>query len=631
MKFYFSLLLLLVTHAVTSQASYSMGAIPMDLLTNANSVVIEQKVEIDISNADRKIVNTYRTIAVLNKLGDEDVNAYAYYDDNSKVKNIEAYVYDANGNELNHFKQKHFRDISAVSGASLYEDDRVLYLDYTPTTYPYILVFSSEVSSNSTMLPTWYPTNGYVSSTLHSELTIKFAPNNKPGYKKENLKGKDILITEGPDFISCVAKNLKAVRYEEVAPPYFQSSPKIRFSQDSFYLQGVLGYSKDWSQFGSWMQQSLLNGTTELPMSTINMVKALVEGEVTNEAKARKIYNYVQNKVRYISVQIGIGGWKPTIASEVDRLSYGDCKALTNYTKALLEAVGVPSYYTILYLDNEERSLSEDIASIQGNHAILGVPDNDEIIWLECTSQLSPFGYVSNSHDDRDVLIVTPEGGKLVHTKKYKVDENTQVSTGIVQINTQGDIKATLKRTSKGLQYGNRYGLTELTDKEREEYYKRRWGYINGFSIPEITFKNDKNEIVFTENVQIQAPNYASSVGDDFLFCVNVFSQSDYVPPRIIDRKQPLYLEMNYKDTDVFEVSIPTGFEFEGLPDNEKIENEFGSYAIAFEKIDESTLKYTREIIIKKGVYPATAYSKYRSFRRNVSKLDKTKILLKQK
>ncbi len=55
----------------------------------------------------------------------------------------------------------------------------------------------------------------------------------------------------------------------------------------------------------------------------------------------------MQDKTRYISVQIGIGGWKPMLADDVNKLGYGDCKGLTNYTKALLEAVDVPSYYTL--------------------------------------------------------------------------------------------------------------------------------------------------------------------------------------------------------------------------------------------------------------------------------------------
>src|SRR5690625_198168 len=99
----------------------------------------------------------------------------------------------------------------------------------------------------------------------------------------------------------------------------------------------------------------------------------MVANEKTNEAKTRKIYQYIQDKVRNVSVQIGIGGWKPMPAMEVDKLSYGDCKALTNYTKVLLDALGIPSYYTVLYADSNTIDIHEDFVSFQGNHVILGI------------------------------------------------------------------------------------------------------------------------------------------------------------------------------------------------------------------------------------------------------------------
>ena len=94
------------------------------------------------------------------------------------------------------------------------------------------------------------------------------------------------------------------------------------------------------------MYTSLIAHRGEIPETTKQKILTLVKGVNDPIEKARLIYDFVQKKTRYISVQVGIGGWMPMLANDVDRLSYGDCKALTNYTKSLLDIAGVESYYT---------------------------------------------------------------------------------------------------------------------------------------------------------------------------------------------------------------------------------------------------------------------------------------------
>ncbi|MDP4989490.1 MAG: DUF3857 domain-containing protein, partial [Polaribacter sp.] len=109
----------------------------------------------------------------------------------------------------------------------------------------------------------------------------------------------------------------------------------------------------------------------------------------------------MQQKTRYISVQIGIGGWEPIAANLVDDVGYGDCKGLTNYTKALLDVADVTAYYTVVYAD-DRIDVDKDFSSLQGNHVILNIPNNGKDVWLECTSQTMPFGFLGDFTDDRD-------------------------------------------------------------------------------------------------------------------------------------------------------------------------------------------------------------------------------------
>ena len=625
------LAILLFTVHTYSQQYYSTFSIPKEFTAYSNSVLMDELVEIDVTNEKSMKVKTHRVVAVLNKLGDNNVGAYVFYDVYNRVKNLEAYVYDASGNKIEHFRKNDFKDISRGDGISIYNDDRVLYLDYTPTTYPYIVEFNSEVvSGDSAFINSWYPVGGYARSTLKSVAKVKYNSANKLKYKAENIDAYNIEITEAENEIICTATNINTIRPEENSPGFYNIAPKVRFALNQFYLKGTRGYGKNWAEFGSWMDTALLANMDKLPEATVAQMKSLVADETTNEGKARKIYQYLQDKVRYISIQIGIGGWKPMPATEVDKLSYGDCKALTNYTKALLESVGVPAYYTIIYAGDDEKNIEQDFTAIQGNHAILGIPDGDEITWLECTDQDKPYGYMGNFTDDRDVLIVTPEGGKIVHTKTYSLEDNTQDNSATVVLTANGSISADFKSVSKGLQYDDKYLLPKEKQEDIERYYKKKWKYLNGLFISDIEFENNREEIVFTEKAKLNVSQYANAVGDDFLFCANIFNQSQYIPPRITDRKQPLYLALSYMDTDSVEVELPENFSVEALPEEKLIETKFGSYRISFTQLSENKIAYRRELKIYKGTYPSDEYKNYRDFRRTIARLDKMKILLKQ-
>lgn len=630
LKTIFCLGMLFCSAHIFAQKDYSVAAINKELIEYSNSVLIDELVEIDLTDVNKMKTTTHRVIAVLNKMGDGDVNLFEFYDSNSRVKNIDVRVYNALGKEINRYKKKDFNDVSRT-GNNMYVDSRVLYLNYTPITYPYIVVFDSETETgDSAFIKPWYPLNGYAESTQNSVLKIKFDLTNKPKYKVQNLEGHDISISETPENITFSASNLKAIRYEEHSPSINNILPNVTLGLNAFKLKGTSGSGKDWQQFGSWMNNSLLSNIDELPEGTLARVKSLVANETTNEGKARKIYQYVQDKVRYISIQIGIGGWKPMPASEVDKLSYGDCKALTNYTKTLLDAVGVPSYYTVLYGDRDERDIASDFTSMQGNHVILGIPDGEKITWLECTSQDTPYGYLGDFTDDRDVLIITPEGGKISHTKIYETEESLQDNTSKVSVNADGSLTAYFESNSKGLQYEDKYLLPKKKREEVDEYYKKRWSHINGFSLDDFQFKDDRENIVFSEKTTLTIPNYSNPVGDDFLFCANIFNQNKYIPPRIKNRKQNLSIDYGYLDLDTVEVEIPENFSIDILPEPTVLKTKFGLYEIAFSKTSENKMTYSRKLQIEKGEYPPEEYENYRDFLRSVARLDRTKILLKQ-
>jgi hypothetical protein len=259
------------------------------------------------------------------------------------------------------------------------------------------------------------------------------------------------------------------------------------------------------------------------------------------------------------------------------------------------------------------------------------VPDGDEIYWLECTEQDKPFGFTGNFTDDRDVLVITPEGGNIVHTKSYSDEENLQEYKASVHVNADGGISGYLDGKYQGLQYDGKYRWDKKTNDEQVSAYKERWSYINGLSVESKSFIDNKLDIVFAEKLTIKAPNYATKIGDDLLLCTNVFNRSEYVPPRITNRVQDLYISQGFKDIDKLDIIIPANYKIDSLPEDTTIETKYGSYSISFSEVSKNKIEYNRQLIIRKGTFPPAEYKAYRSFRKKITKLDKSKILLKLK
>jgi hypothetical protein len=224
---------------------------------------------------------------------------------------------------------------------------------------------------------------------------------------------------------------------------------------------------------GEWINQ-LNAGRDALSVNTINKIKDLVKDEQDDLGKARKIYEYLQNNTRYVSIQLGIGGLQPFEASKVEKNGYGDCKALTNYTKSMLKAVGIESYYTLVNAGQNASAIVTDFPSLQFNHAFLCLPINQDTVWLECTDQQIPFGYLGYFTNDRHVLVINEKGGNLVKTPATTPFQNVQSSKITVNLHSNGNATADIFTTYKGEQYNNTFSQLRRTPEEQKKWlYKR--------------------------------------------------------------------------------------------------------------------------------------------------------------
>ena len=615
------------------QKSYKIADIPDSLKENANVVYIVNEASYEIVDETKAIYRLHTVAAILNSKAKRYAVQYVRYDPLTKINSFKGTVYDANGKETKKLKKSDIIDRSNVSGFSIYEDDRIQYADLQQNKYPYIVEFEYEQEFKYTYhIPGWYTMPGQNASVLKSYYKITSPLNMKPNVKLVNSE-KDLSIRNYGGKVEIVfeQENLKAIEREENAPPSTELYPILYTSPSWFEYDGYEGSMNTWESYGKW-QLELNKGRNDLSNTTKSEIQRITNAFDKREDKIRAVYQYVQDKTRYVSIQLGIGGLQPFPASTVDELGYGDCKALSNYTYSLLESIGIKSHYTKVYGGRDFPKLQKDFPASYFNHIILCVPNEQDTVWLECTNQTNPFGYQGDFTGDRDVMIITDDGGKVVHTTVYDKEVNTQISNVEVTVDKSGQANAQIQIEYAGLQYEN-YNVDRIADDSEEE--QKKWIYENtdipDFTIDNFSFDTKKDKIpVATQSMKVSIPRLGKPNGKRVFLQPNLLNKSSYIPKKYEERKTDLVLDFQGIDEDKIVYQIPEHLHPEYLPEPVTIESEFGTYSSST-NFENGKLTYVRRMEYNKGRFDKSLYEEYREYRKKVVRADKAKVVFVDK
>ncbi len=610
---------------------YTVAGIADSLKENSHAVIRYYNETYRIADENSLVHKVKKVTTVLKYSGKKFASLLVGYDKFSRITQIHGKLYDKYGKLLRRIKKSDIKDYSYNSSGTMYSDNRVKYIKAPLIKAPYTIEYEYEIVSRGIFsFPAWFPVPNFNISTEHSVLKIFAKKGTTIRTKEFNFSGKtnSTKQNKGQEYIREI-KNLKSIDEEPFNSDYKNYVPAVKIAPLNFKYGGYRGNIGSWKNFGNWAQK-LNKGRDTLSPVTINKMKELVKGIDNNFEKAKKIYEYMQSKTRYVSIQLGIGGWQPFPAATVDRVGYGDCKALSNYMKALLKTVGIKSHYTVVRAGDNALRMDKEFPSNQFNHAILCLPLENDTVWLECTSQIMPFGYISDFTDNRDVMIITENGGKIVHTTIYPADVNKQEINITANVTQTGNIEAKVSTLYSGLQYDNISGILDLSDQEKEKKLQEIISIPN-MEIKSFSYKNNKALLPsIEENLELNIKKYASISSKRLFLPVNILNKVDYIPRKIQQRRTDIVLRHGYTDTDTIVYSIPKGFDLEYIPENVNSKTKFGEFSAKFE-FKEGKLYYIRKRIKNIGIFPASDYEELRNYYKIMYKADKESAVFVKK
>lgn len=611
--------------------NFPVSAIPDHLKKNASVVIRKENTAVEINKIDDIIFKKSSVITILNK----DAISYSIprisYEKGDRISNVKVTVYDETGNKIKSYSKSDFIDIAANPQGSFYSDSRMLILPFTSSGFPYTVEFSYELNDENTVfIPDFIPFYEYNVALEESNYTIV----NKSGI---NLRSK---IYESPFNYSAVKvngdgenksyqyENISAIDNGQLVPNPQRILPKVSFSLDKFNLEGKQGSIASWKDFGIWYYQNLLTPVSaSTPQIKAEIASLHLSG--TTEEKVKKIYQYMQDKTRYIFVALGIGGWQPMLPDEVQKKGYGDCKGLTNYMKTLLDEAGIKSYYAIINSNSSPISFDKDFPKMAGNHVILTVPTEKGNIWLENTSQQMAFNHLSYSTTDRNVLTVKPDGIDIMQTPTYSAEESKEKQILNIKINPDKTITGSGKFSYTGTQYDFNLMYLLLPEKEKMDVIKKVYSTLDFENVEIKDFNNNKNIASINFDLNFKATNYSKPVGSSYIFrAVPIYKEAAFHEDSA--RELPFESRFSYQDEYEIVYELPQDYYIEELPKNGTVNSEFGSYTMTFEKHDDKLI-VKRSIQINKGIFPKEKYKEYISFRKKILNADNSKILMSKK
>ena len=625
-------LFLLRTTAI-AQTNYDASLIPRDLLPYASAVVRNEEITTEVKDLDNVTYHVKRAITVLNKNGDDIAHMAVYYNKNTSVKYIRGFAYNEFGKLIGKFSQSDFSDQSAIDNSALFEDDRVKHYIPSITQYPYTIEYEYEVKFRQTLnFRDWMPNSETNLAVEKSTYTFICKPDFKIRYKENNVTRKpEVNINfKGLNTYTWQASHLKAFKNEPMSPDWRKLLTRVIIAPEKFVYYGIAGSFTNWQELGKWEYDKLLANRTDLPPGTVEHIRQITAAITDPKLKAKKIYEYLQSKTHYISVQVGIGGYQPFLAADVDNQNYGDCKALANYMKALLKAVNIDSYYCVIWGDRDDNiNMIPDFASMQGNHAILCIPFKNDTTWVDCTSQTYPFGFLGDFTDNRTALACTPEGGKLLHTPKYSTESNLERRKAEFTINEAGTLDGSMETLFEGTNYDNRDWVIRNAPAERIKDIKRVYP-INNLEVDKLEFTQNKTaDPVTTEKIKLSAGEYASVSDGKIYFSLNSINRER--PLREVrNRLNPVSVTRGYTDEDEITYTLPKGYRLQTEPLKISINKPFGSFTASF-TFDGSQLKYKRKFQVKDGDYSKEVYQEMVDFYQAVVDADNYNVALVKK
>src|ERR1700685_1188849 len=608
-----------------------------------DAVLLYSETNVTVLSTDRIRTQVRRAYKILRPNGREHGTLAVHFNPERKIRSLRAWGIPAQGKDYE-VKDKDATDRS-LSGEELINDVKYRVLQIPAPDPGNIVGYEYEVEEQPFYLQDmWYFQGEDPLREGHYSLQLP------PGweFRATWLNHPEVTAVDaGNNLWRWTINDVGGVRKEPDMPPV---NGVVGQMIVTFFAPGgrALNGFAAWDDMGRWYG-NLAQGRTESSPEIKQEVAALTATKTTPLQKMQALAVFVQHDIRYVAIELGIGGLQPHAASEVFSHHYGDCKDKATLMRSMLREIGVDSYYVVI---NSRRGVvTRDMPAHDGfNHVITAIklpdgltssslvatmqhPKLGRILFFDPTDELTPFGQIRGELQDNYALLVTPDGGELLGLPQQPSKMNSIERTATLTLDPSGTLRGEVKEWRLGDRASSERWRLRAFRKEKDRIKPIESllaGSLSTFFITKATLENlSLSDQPFGFDYSFESERYAKNAGDLLL-----------VRPRVLGvkaqgfletkepRKFPVEFEAPVRHPNKFKITIPPGYEVDDLPPAVDADYSFASYHSKTE-VKGNVIGYTRTFEVKELSVPVGKTEDLRKFYRAIAGDERNTVVLK--
>lgn len=611
-----------------------------------DAVLLYSERTVNVQSVD-KIKTRVRVVYKILRPGGRDYGIVAVpFNAHSKISSLRGWCIPAQGKDFE-VKDKEAVEASLpkVAGSELISDVKDKLLQIPAPDPGNVVGYEYEEEEQPLVLQTvWRFQREVPGREVHFSLQLPIGWD----YKTSWINFSEVRPTQsGSNQWDWALDNISPIRREPEMPPIEGVAGQMVVS---FFPPGgarLNGFTS-WPEMGKWYF-NLTSGRRDSTPQINQQVASLTGSAKTQLDKIKAVAHFVQHDIRYVAIELGIGGWQPHLASDVFTNHYGDCKDKATLMGSMLTQIGVESFYVLINV--ERGSIFPDTpARIGFNHAIIAikVPDGvadaslvatvqhprlGTLIYFDPTNDLTPFGEIGGYLQQNYGLLVTPDGGELVELPIQSPAMNSIQRAGTLTLDPNGTLKGEVIEKRVGDRaWSERERLRSVT-KDTDRIKPIEDLLADSLSLFRITHASITNlnqtDQPFGFNYTFEAQGYAKDAGGLLLVRPRVLGvKSSGVLETKEPRKFPIEFEGPSHDSDTFDITLPPNLVVDDVPPPVDADYGFASYHSKTE-VKGNVIHYSRTFEVKELSVPVAKVDDLKKFYRIIAGDERNTVVLK--